>query len=120
LLVGWVGGPKAAALAAEESETIADRALGGLATQLDMQRRDLDALEVEHWYHDWEHDPYARGAYSYGLVNAVDAPRALAAPVAGRLFFAGEATDAEGRSGTVHGAIASGRRAADEVRAALG
>jgi monoamine oxidase len=120
LLVGWVGGPKATVLATGDPDEIFDRAVHGLATQLDMDRRDLDALAVEYWYHDWEHDPYARGAYTYGLVNAVDAPRALARPVAGTLFFAGEATDAEGRSGTVHGAIASGRRAADEVRAALG
>jgi glycine/D-amino acid oxidase-like deaminating enzyme len=30
-------------------------------------------------------------------------------------FFAGEATDFCGHSGTVHGAIASGQRAADEI-----
>jgi monoamine oxidase len=120
LLVGWVGGPTAATLASSDGETIADRALDGLATQLDVERRWLDALEVEHWYHDWEHDPYARGAYSYGLANAIDAPLALGAPIDRTLFFAGEATDPDGRSGTVHGAIASGRRAADEVLAALG
>jgi len=39
--------------------------------------------------------------------------------VDGTLFFAGEATDAEGRTGTVHGAIASGRRAAAQVEKAL-
>jgi monoamine oxidase len=119
LLVGWVGGPTATALAELESETIADRALEGLATQLDVERRWLDELVVEHWYHDWERDLYARGAYSYGLANGIDAPRALGAPVNRTLFFAGEATDPDGRSGTVHGAIASGRRAADEVLAGL-
>ena len=35
------------------------------------------------------------------------------------LFFAGEAADAEGRTGTVHGAIATGRRAAGEVQRSL-
>jgi monoamine oxidase len=35
------------------------------------------------------------------------------------MFFAGEATDSTGRSGTVHGALASGRRAAQEVIASL-
>jgi uncharacterized protein with NAD-binding domain and iron-sulfur cluster len=34
------------------------------------------------------------------------------------LFFAGEATDCEGHNGTVHGAIASGKRAAQEILAA--
>jgi monoamine oxidase len=39
----------------------------------------------------------------------------LAAPVNNTLFFAGEATDLTGYTGTVHGAIASGRRAAQEI-----
>ena len=50
--------------------------------------------------------------------GALDAPDALAKPVAGTLFFAGEATDTTGRTGTVDGAIASGRRAARELLAA--
>ena len=44
-----------------------------------------------------------------------DAPRMLGEPVEGTLFFAGEATDLDGQNGTVHGAMASGRRAAGEV-----
>ena len=47
--------------------------------------------------------------------GALDAPDALARPVAGTLFFAGEATDSIGRTGTVDDAIASGLRAAREV-----
>jgi monoamine oxidase len=43
----------------------------------------------------------------------------LARPLRGTLFFAGEAAESEGRTGTVHGAIASGRRAADEVKRSL-
>jgi monoamine oxidase len=50
------------------------------------------------------------GAGAAGLAAA----RALARPVAGTLFFAGEATDAD-QSGTVAGAIASGQRAAEEL-----
>lgn len=63
----------------------------------------------------WAADPYARGAYSFLLPGAT--PRDydhLAAPVAGRLFFAGEATSRE-YAATVHGAYRSGLRAADEV-----
>jgi monoamine oxidase len=52
-------------------------------------------------------------------VGGLDAPRALAEPVRGTLFFAGEATDTSSHNGTVHGAIASGRRAAREVLATL-
>jgi monoamine oxidase len=39
----------------------------------------------------------------------------LASPIDNTLFFAGEATDTTGHNGTVHGAIASGRRAAKEI-----
>jgi monoamine oxidase len=42
----------------------------------------------------------------------------LARPVEGTIFFAGEHTEAE-ETGTVSGAIASGRRAARQVQAAL-
>ncbi|MGA8493419.1 MAG: FAD-dependent oxidoreductase, partial [Terriglobales bacterium] len=39
----------------------------------------------------------------------------LGSPIENTLFFAGEATDTTGHNGTVHGAIASGRRAAQEI-----
>ena len=48
-----------------------------------------------------------------------DAGATLAHPIRDTLFFAGEATAAGGRNGTVDGAIASGRRAADEAVRAL-
>ena len=58
--------------------------------------------------HNWQHDPYSRGAYSYRRVGGVEAGDALARPVERTLFFAGEATDEA--SGTVEGALASGRK----------
>jgi monoamine oxidase len=65
---------------------------------------------------DWTTEPFVRGLYSFPLAHTEPRHReALAAPLGGKLFFAGEATDLEGHSGTVHGAIATGRRAADEV-----
>jgi monoamine oxidase len=68
------------------------------------------------WYtFDWQTDPYARGAYSYIPTSGLDAPRMLGEPVEGTLFFAGEATDLDSQNGTVHGAMASGRRAAGEI-----
>lgn len=63
----------------------------------------------------WKTDPFSLGSYSY-LPIGVDkqAVRNLAKPVAGRLFFAGEATS-DTDPGTVHGAYQSGIRAADEI-----
>lgn len=69
--------------------------------------------------HDWMNDPFSRGVYSYQLVGGADAPSDLARPIDGTLFFAGEATDTSGATGTVHGAIASGVRAASQVLRSL-
>ncbi len=63
----------------------------------------------------WAADPFARGSYSFNAVNSTPAMRTtLAASVAGRLFFAGEATE-KTLFGTAHGAYLSGLRAADEM-----
>lgn len=67
------------------------------------------------YFHDWQSDPFSRGAYSYGKVGADGAHTALAAPLENTIFFAGEATDTSGNNGTVHGAIASGYRAAAQI-----
>jgi monoamine oxidase len=62
----------------------------------------------------WAHDPFARGSYSHALPGHAGDRAILAAPVNGRLFFAGEATSPEFFS-TAHGARDSGERAAEEI-----
>ena len=64
----------------------------------------------------WAHDPFARGSYSHALPGHAGDRAVLAAPVDGRLFFAGEATS-PGFFSTAHGARDSGERAAEEVLA---
>jgi monoamine oxidase len=65
----------------------------------------------------WGDDPWARGSYSYYAVgSSPDDRAALAAPLGGVLFLAGEHTDTANPS-TTHGALASGRRAAADVLA---
>jgi monoamine oxidase len=66
----------------------------------------------------WAHDTFARGSYSHALPGHAGDRAVLAAPVDGRLFFAGEATSPEFFS-TAHGARDSGERAAREVLASL-
>jgi len=65
----------------------------------------------------WAHDPFARGSYSHALPGHAGDRAVLAAPVDGRLFFAGEATSPNFFS-TAHGARDTGERAAGEVLAA--
>jgi monoamine oxidase len=67
----------------------------------------------------WANDPFARGSYSHALPGHAGDRAVLAAPVDGRLFFAGEATSPNFFT-TAHGARDSGERAAKEVLAAMG
>jgi monoamine oxidase len=74
------------------------------------------AARLQGWHlHNWQQDPLARGAYSYVAAGGFGSQRALAQPVADTVFFAGEATESSGHHATVHGALASGVRAAREV-----
>jgi len=66
----------------------------------------------------WGRSPFIGGAYSYALPGHRAARQQLAQPFDQRVYFAGEATSAEQFS-TVHGALDSGARAADEVIEAL-
>ena len=119
VIIGWHGGPGASALAQLASEEIEAAAIDSLADQLGIQPRKMRAMVEGAWMHDWEHDPFARGVYSYQTVGGSEAPAALAKPLRSTLFFAGEATDVDGRTGTVHGAIATGHRAAEEIQRSL-
>lgn len=60
----------------------------------------------------WAGDPWSRGAYSHALPGHSPARQTLAAPVDGRLFFAGEACSRHSFS-TAHGAYLTGVEAAE-------
>jgi monoamine oxidase len=113
LIVAWAAGPRAVRLEGADSGKIVDAALTSFSTlfndRIDLER-ELESATV----HDWQSDPYARGAYSYAMVGGEDASEALAKPLAATLFFAGEAADSE-ETGTVAGALRSGARAAKEL-----
>jgi len=119
VMVGWVGGPAAARLAGLSVAEKRDRAVAALAKNVGVSKRRLESKVEDFWTHDWDTDPFARGAYSYPLVGGAQAAKQLARPVANTLWIAGEAADAEGRTGTVTGAIGSGRAAAKAAARAL-
>jgi monoamine oxidase len=63
----------------------------------------------------WAADPFSYGSYSYnGVGSSHESREALAEPIDGVLFFAGEATVSDFPS-TVHGAYLSGVRAAQAL-----
>ncbi len=114
LLTGWAGGPNAHI--SEDGDALGREALRTLEQ---IFGRSLGGELVRVHHHDWQLDPYARGAYSYVPVDASGAPATLAQPVENTLLFAGEHTDITGHPGTVHGAMRSGLRAAGQALALL-
>jgi monoamine oxidase len=110
-LTGWVGGPRA--LAAPSGNALRDEALALLSRIFGAG--DLRSLLVSAHTHDWQSDPFSRGAYSYAPKGALQASGELARPIDDTLYFAGEHTDTTGNWGTVHAALGSGLRAARQI-----
>jgi len=112
---GFFGGKFAQALEDAGDGAIAAQSIDEIAGFLGNDfRRKLKPLSESRW----SHDPFARGSYSHALPGHAGKRAVLAAPVDGRLFFAGEATS-PGFFSTAHGARDSGERAAGEVVTAL-
>ena len=115
MITGWAPFRCAEQLSGKSRSFVIDRCLQTLSRLFTVGVEELTQLFDDAYFHDWQNDPFSRGAYSYGGVDADGAQQALASPVENTLFFAGEATDITGHNGTVHGAIASGYRAAKEI-----
>ena len=119
LVMAWIGGPNAELVARMPHDDIVAAALhdfGKLFGEPQLAREEFAGAAM----HDWVHDPFSRGAYSYVRVGGMSARVALAAPAGNALFFAGEACSTDGQGGTVNGAIETGERAAAEAASALG
>jgi len=110
----YFGGTLASGLEAGGERAFFDFAVSELVGQLGSAfARRLRPIHI----HRWGADPFARGSYSYALPGKADLREVLAAPVDGRLFFAGEACSRHDFS-TAHGGWLTGVAAADQVIAA--
>ena len=111
---GFFGGRFAQVLEDAGDGAIAAHAIDEIVSFLgnDFRRR-LKPLKESRW----AHDRFARGSYSHALPGHAGKRAVLAAPVDGRLFFAGEATSPNFFT-TAHGAHDSGERAAREAMGA--
>lgn len=119
ILTGWAAGPNARKHAGCTKDEIVHSAVQALARIMEIPEPELRKKMTGSFTHDWQADPFSRGAYSYAAVGGMDAANALGTPVANTLYFAGEATNGDGYNGTVHGAIATGLRAAEELLQSL-
>lgn len=115
VVTGWAAGPNARALAGLGERERVRSALDALPRVLELDPGRLQDGVRGGFSHDWQADPFSRGAYSYAAVGGSSAGDELGAPLEATIFFAGEATESDGQNATVHGAIASARRVASEV-----
>jgi monoamine oxidase len=119
-MTAWAGGPAAQRLTKLDEASLRRVVVEALASVLGATARNVAAALRDLATHNWSRDPFSRGAYSFTRAGQDAAAEKLRQPVEDTLFFAGEATADGEEVGTVHGALASGGRAAIEVLAALG
>ena len=111
MIEAYYGGSNAAALEAGGERAFFDFAVAELTGLFGSGfARRLQPIAM----HRWGADPFARGSYSYALPGMADCRAALAAPIDGRLFFAGEACS-PGDFSTAHGGYNTGIAAAEAV-----
>jgi monoamine oxidase len=114
-LTGWVGGPRSEALANKTTDQLAEIACTELARIFSLSPNQIRSQLLACHTHDWQHDALSIGAYSYVPAGALDACSRMTIPADSTLFFAGEHTDTTGHWGTVHAAIRTGQRAAQQI-----
>ncbi|HEU4829456.1 MAG TPA: NAD(P)/FAD-dependent oxidoreductase [Gemmatimonadales bacterium] len=114
-LTGWAGGPAAVRLAAAGRDELVAAGVASLAGTIGLSRSEIADQLVDSYFHDWNGDPLARGAYSYVGVGGLHAHETLSRPIEGTIHLAGEACAGHGLNATMDGAIESGRRAADSI-----
>ena len=83
-----------------DDDAIFQYVLGELDELFDRQ---ASQLYIQHLVQNWSAEPYIRGSYSQRKSSA----RRMAAPVADRVYFAGEAMNPNGKTIAVHGACES-------------
>lgn len=113
VLTGFTGGSRAKAALALNEERLIEKVTDDLRK---ISKNMFDNKIIDYKVIRWDTNPYTYGAYSNHPVGTTNGMREeLAAPIDNRIFWAGEATASDGNYATVHGAISSGYRAADEI-----
>jgi monoamine oxidase len=114
MITAWAGGDAALNLSGLMPSEKTEIALSDFSKLSKTPLSKLRSGFVQSFQHDWTHDPFSLSAYSYLASGASSAASELARSVEGTLFFGGEAIDEE-HSGTVEGALRSGRKAVQKI-----
>jgi monoamine oxidase len=113
-LIGWAGGAQAAKLPHNSNE-LRHVSLESISTIFKVPLAKLKRMLVGFYSNDWQRDPFSLGAYSYQTVGAQESMHLLNEATDDTVYFAGEAINSAPFAATVHGAIRSGYRAAENI-----
>jgi len=115
VLSGFVTGERAEVLSSQSTTTVIQNLLKELDTIYG--KGTATAALTNAKVMDWGKEPFIKGAYSFPTPNGggLLTRQTLSQPIQRKIYFAGEATHYGGHSGTVHGAMESGRRAVEEL-----
>jgi monoamine oxidase len=116
MAIGFVGGDYAWELEKLPPKHVSALILDKLAAALGPTLKDAVKNST---VTQWGKNPHMLGAYSAADPGKADARETLAEPVAGRVFFAGEAVTGPEDNGTVRGAYNSGEAVSAKVLAQL-
>jgi monoamine oxidase len=115
LLTGWAGGPQAWELENKDDNTILELALKSLSNVFHNTIEELNGILTASAIANWKNDLFSNGAYSYDLVESVQAKKLLNTPIEGTIFFAGEAFYDGPSPGTVEAALVSAKNVVERV-----
>lgn len=115
VLVAWQGGPKAKDLSALPLGERVQEAMKTLSHLTGRSPTYLKKHLLSYYTHNWSEDPYSLGAYSYiGLQDHKGLQR-LQRGFSDTVWLSGEATASGSDQGTVHGAMNTGIRTAQQI-----
>jgi monoamine oxidase len=118
VLTALINGEKALILGEMEDDAILSQLIGELDGIYGAAVASVNFIEGI--VKNWTKEPYIRGVYSFPNVGSLNSNRSIIAQsVNNKLFFAGEATNANGNFGTIHGAVETAERVVDEIIAVL-
>jgi monoamine oxidase len=115
LLTGWAGGPQAWQLENKDDKTILELSLQSLSNVFEKTVDELKQLLTASLIANWGKDPFAKGGYSYSMIESADAQKLFNDPIDDTIFFAGEAFYNGTSPGTVEAALVSGKNVAEKI-----
>lgn len=115
ILVGWLGGPKAAPFERFDKTDVQKKALYALSRIFNLDALHLSQKLVSSHFYNWGADPHFCGAYSYEVVGGEGLQKAILQPAEGTVYFAGEGLHHGPEIGTVEAALQSGQTVARDL-----